>query len=532
MNTTSHNNTLFTSIAIVFCLYASVYIFRTSFVIDGERFFSLFDDAMISMRYAKNLAEGHGLVWNAGGERIEGYTNFLWVVYMALLHLLPVPTSKISLLVQISAAVFLVINLWVISKIAGLVSNGSRLVVGAALVLTAFYLPLNTWSLQGMEVSVLTLVVSTAVWLAFKQMACHKPLLPLLYGLLGMSMLVRMDMTVPYMVILCFLLVADPAHRKKHVTWGVGILLLFLLGQTLFRLLYFGDALPNTYYLKLTGYPTPLRISRGLYVFLQFVGAMNWMLFLIPFMYVWYRRGDKRVALLLVLFVGQGLYSIYVGGDAWEWWGGSNRYLCIAMPQFFTLLSVASAALVGTLAGSSTTTSVAKQLLGVGAVLVCVLSTNMLTAPGTIKQLLLIDEPLHVRDNETVVRDAFRIAAMTTKQARVAVVWAGASAYYADRVMIDLLGKCDRVVAHRPMHQLLTLNRFTWFYPGHLKWDYGYSIGQLNPDVVYQLWMAPETAMPYLQRDYVKVSIRENHALYLRKGSQNVLWDLVAFPEP
>src|SRR4051794_37248022 len=41
------------------------------------------DDAYISFRYAENLASGHGLVYNLG-ERVEGYTNFLWVVLLAL----------------------------------------------------------------------------------------------------------------------------------------------------------------------------------------------------------------------------------------------------------------------------------------------------------------------------------------------------------------------------------------------------------------------------------------------------------------
>ncbi len=41
------------------------------------------DDAYISFRYARNLVEGHGLVYNAG-ERVEGYTNFLWTMLLAL----------------------------------------------------------------------------------------------------------------------------------------------------------------------------------------------------------------------------------------------------------------------------------------------------------------------------------------------------------------------------------------------------------------------------------------------------------------
>ncbi|MHC5071192.1 MAG: hypothetical protein ACYTGO_11980, partial [Planctomycetota bacterium] len=40
------------------------------------------DDAFISFRYAKNLVDGHGLVFNAG-ERVEGYTNFLWTMLVA-----------------------------------------------------------------------------------------------------------------------------------------------------------------------------------------------------------------------------------------------------------------------------------------------------------------------------------------------------------------------------------------------------------------------------------------------------------------
>ena len=41
------------------------------------------DDAFISFHYARNLVAGHGLVFNPG-ERVEGYTNFLWTMLAAL----------------------------------------------------------------------------------------------------------------------------------------------------------------------------------------------------------------------------------------------------------------------------------------------------------------------------------------------------------------------------------------------------------------------------------------------------------------
>ena len=71
-----------------------------SSVVDGTRYFWLDDDLMISMRYARNLASGNGPVWNPG-ERVEGYTNPLWMAVMAVVHLLPIGDAKTSLVVRL-----------------------------------------------------------------------------------------------------------------------------------------------------------------------------------------------------------------------------------------------------------------------------------------------------------------------------------------------------------------------------------------------------------------------------------------------
>lgn len=54
-------------------------------------FFNRFiqDDAFISFRYAQNLVQQGELTWNPGEtDRVEGYTNFLWTLLMAVPHLL------------------------------------------------------------------------------------------------------------------------------------------------------------------------------------------------------------------------------------------------------------------------------------------------------------------------------------------------------------------------------------------------------------------------------------------------------------
>ena len=41
------------------------------------------DDAAITRNYAENLANGHGIVYYVGGERVEGSTSFLWTLVVA-----------------------------------------------------------------------------------------------------------------------------------------------------------------------------------------------------------------------------------------------------------------------------------------------------------------------------------------------------------------------------------------------------------------------------------------------------------------
>src|SRR5579862_1742677 len=62
-------------IALAYCCM----IYWMSTIVEGVRYFVLRDDAMISMRYAYNLAHGQGLVWNAG-DRVEGFTNLGWTL--------------------------------------------------------------------------------------------------------------------------------------------------------------------------------------------------------------------------------------------------------------------------------------------------------------------------------------------------------------------------------------------------------------------------------------------------------------------
>jgi hypothetical protein len=513
-----------------FAAYACLFIYRTSFVVGQERYFSLFDDAMISMRYARNLAQGYGLVWNPGGERIEGYTNPLWVLYMAAVHLLPLPASKVSLVVQITAAALLVVNLVLVRRIALRVSNGSEVVAFGGVLLTACYLPLNNWSLQGMEVSLLLPVMSGSILLALQTLRDGK-FRALPHLVLGASTLIRPDMAVSLVGLTLYLAMTDTGNRRRHLAWGLTALGGFTLLQTALRIWYFGDLLPNTYYLKLTGYPALLRISRGAFVFAQFVWKFNVLLFTLPFVMLSNRgRGGK---LLLFMMGVQSAYSVYVGGDAWEYWGGSNRYISLAMPGFFVALSCSLLTLARAIRTPAPPRSTAPTNLPAAFPLllfVSAVSVNCIYGPSALKEALLFHAPLHTGpgdENNDEVEEALALRQITTKDATIAVVRAGTIPYFADRPSLDLLGKNDRVIAHEPSRVPTGRLRFIDFRPGHSKFDYGYSIERRAPDVVVQLWNDPQQIEPFLQRFYTSAALN-GHCVYLRNASAHVLWPAVS----
>ena len=516
----------FIFVLLAYLIYAGVYIYKTSFVDDGERYFLLFDDAMISMRYARNLVNGDGLVFNPGGERVEGFTNPLWVVFMAFFHLFPIPAAKISLAIQISGALLLALNLLVVQKIGEELSGNSWIaLLGTAL--TAFYYPLNVWGLYGMEVSALVLLVGWAALLTLRAFRSGEfSVAP--YLILGIGTFVRVDMVVPYVVVLAFLATTDPLHRSKHLRWGLGILAASLGMQTLLRFWYYGDLLPNTYHLKLAGIPLLVRVGHGLLVFFKFAWNFNWALFLGGFLIFLFRR-DRFVTLLAALFLAQIAYSIYVGGDAWEDKGGANRYIATAIPMFFILFVLSFDRVKEALLQAIKGRQITQRALNLGLaafVLGSMLNFNALLDTRSLTKWALRSQPLFVAGNIEYTHISLALQKFTTENASIAVVTAGVIPYLTDLYTVDLLGKNDAVIAHLPSRTATGLSLLADFRPGHSKWDYDYSIGQLQPDVIVQLWGDTEEARAYIDQYYTIVEI-DGMTFSVRSDSPNILWDQV-----
>jgi hypothetical protein len=521
---------LFAAILLLFAIYATVFILRTSIVVDGERYFALFDDAMISMQYARNLANGDGLVYSAGDERVEGFSNPLCAFYMALFHLFPIASSKISLAIQISGALFLFANLFVVKKIAERISKSNWLVPILAVFLTAFYFPLNNWSLQGTEVSILTLFLSISVLKSLGSLQdgsfSKTP-----YLLLALGTWVRFDMLVPMIALTLFMVWKDEKNRRLHLQWGFGLLAAATAVQTILRFWYYDEWLPNTYYLKVVGVSLFDRVKRGLAVFGQFLWVPGWAFLLLPslLVLVW---PESSTLLMLALLAGQAAYSIYVGGDAWEHKGGANRFIAIAMPLFFVLFMQTLEKLRATfltIRSNRWLVPLSHMLLALFAV-ASLFNLNTLRENYSFEKWALIRRPIFVAGNERYLNMGLMLNSITDTDATVALATAGNIAYFSERYSIDLLGKADKVIARSAPHESggSFNNVEDIFRPGHNKWDYEHSIAGLQPDIIAQVWGDSSELEPYLQSgNYIFIEV-QGFPLYLRADSEHILWDLIS----
>jgi len=125
-----------------------------------------------------------------------------------------------------------------------------------------------------------------------------------------------------------------------------------------------------------------------------------------------------------------------------------------------------------------------------------------------------------IRADADAVREGLVLREITSSNAKIAYIAAGAMPYFAGRQAVDLLGKSDAVIAKSKPAAA--------FYPGHSKWNYGYSIGQLKPDLITALWGATHADKKNINDWGYAAS---EHGYYL-KNSTNINRALLETPAP
>jgi hypothetical protein len=124
----------------------------------------------------------------------------------------------------------------------------------------------------------------------------------------------------------------------------------------------------------------------------------------------------------------------------------------------------------------------------------------MFHGPEALAKCLFLKPPVYVNNNHDAVLAAKLLEKKSDRSTRIAVVMAGALPYFCDRYMIDMLGKCDKVIAREPMKMVedsWLLNRL--FFPGHMKWNYYHSIIECKADIITELWWKSDEASGLLK---------------------------------
>lgn len=508
-----------------FCLWAAVFIYRTSFVApDGSLGFVLFDDAMISMRYALNLASGIGPFWNPN-EPVEGYTNPLWMLYMALAITL-VGKWFAPLFIQLTGLGLLILISHECLRITRLIypsaAERDALVLWIPAAAALSYYPLVYWSLYGMEVGLLAflLLVGIRKVLVFLDSDQSTDLLiALSCGFVAYC--VRPDgwLTLSPVVLVALHGAWFSPCRTKHLR----LLLIFMSlaavavgAQLAWRFHTYGALVPNTYTLKVEGHPLALRIANGLafvtpYVFTT-IGA--YILCVVSgFMHL-QGRASVGIALAVTPLISLA-YQILVGGDPWPYW----RQLA---PTFLVLPILGAPLLANWLreffSGDSWRMKVSAAL-GLGLVLA------VPNAPFA-REISLVWRPYQADGLDLRARIALTLKEITLPGASILTFWAGALPYFSELRALDALGKMDTHIAKLEPDLNIAWSGMRGV-PGHDKYELDYSIGKLRPDYLEQWsWFGNDAQTELVRTQYQAVEYR-GFLFCVRTASEFIDWEKV-----
>ncbi|MEX1365384.1 MAG: hypothetical protein AB1Z98_19820 [Nannocystaceae bacterium] len=284
------------------------------------------DDSYISFRYARNLAEGWGLVYNPG-EAIEGYTNFLWTVVLAGGLRLGVDPHIVSKVLGAAAAIgILVITHRLADRMQPL-----RTLPCVATWLLASSMPLTAYAVLGLETSAFTFLVLWGTWRMFLEVerGSKVPWSGLVFAAAGLT---RPE--APLFLGLPMLLLGRGFVSRQNLLRGVlcaGPLLVHLG----WRVAYYGRWLPATLGAK-TG-DLQQQLDRGsdyIGTYLETGGPIVFFALLGLAIGVVARHRELRS--LSAVTVAWFAYVLLVGGD----WMSYHRFLAPAEPMLFVLVGL------------------------------------------------------------------------------------------------------------------------------------------------------------------------------------------------
>lgn len=431
------------------------------FILSIPLFGWIIDDAGISFVYSRNLAEGNGLVSQPGLSPVEGYSNPLWIFILApffalgLFHPFIVPKVFGLLLVGTT--------FYFIHKSAQILT-GTKYVVSLIVLL---FLSANAsfviWTSSGLENALFSALISILLYLTIRtdwSGLNSKKEIGIIGFIAALIALTRPDGLV-YAVIFPFaaLLHARPlkkdglAKLSKTLSWYLASFTIVFGTYFLFRIIYFGEILPNTYYAK--GGPTWSGVWRALVmeqtylnklqeILSTFFGAKLWLL--IPILFAaWLvsiaikRKPDKKELVLVFLVFLSGFTYLIVIND----WMGEYR---LATP-FFVLLYLFFG-LVASQIARLIRLNTRLKVLTAAIIIVLIAGVSFSIHSKRISEFAEISPVSFASVADRFGHRFNQIAdSLGIENASFLVPDVGGTLYYSKLRIVDLAGLCDPVIA-------------------------------------------------------------------------------------
>ncbi len=417
------------------------------------------DDAFISFRYARNLIQGHGLTFNPGGEIVEGYTNFLWTMQMALMLALgyePLVAAHFWTLAFALATLVVLYRCawsWISATSA---ETGWRALAWSLLpilLLTAnAHFVLYTARGSGMETAQVALLTTLGLWLLWRSNDWRTGLLA---GVVcALATMARPDAALIPLAGGLWLLGLSLLQRKRALWLALaglcGGFALLYAPYFIWRLSYYGYLLPNTFYAK-TGF-TAAQVQRGwryTYDFALLLGLRT-LLGLLGFSVLgWLVPAlRRRVALgpigLLWIFTLLTLaYVAAVGGDHFP----NGRFFISLLPALMLLLTHGLRIIIALAEHVRTPLRWAGYAVG-AALLALALQRNLQQYPATSSRIparpIWGENSVALKNREV----GYWLEQNTPPDTVIATGIAGTLPYYSQRTVIDALGLNDLHIAH------------------------------------------------------------------------------------
>ncbi|MBK9263813.1 MAG: hypothetical protein IPM54_28920 [Polyangiaceae bacterium] len=399
------------------------------------------DDAYISFRYARHLAQGKGLVWNVG-ERVEGYTNFLWTLLMSVPLAISEQLNPIAFARAVSSFAgygSIVVTFLLVRHL----SPKSRLLPLAAPAMLAGSFPFAINTMTGLETIFFASLLTIATFLLVLEQDDRR------YR--GSSVVYALAaLTRPEAIglfLFTFGIVAWSQRREgksaKDYLQRLGLPFAGIVAShVLFRLAYYGEIVPNTYFAKFgvelpQGMPTRTSylwdfLAKGL----DPIGLTT--LFVVIFAFIKWRDVRARIVLAGALY---GFFNVAVSGADFMI---GFRYFVPYLPLLYVAATLGAAAL-----SECDKKAKAQRTIEMGT-LALALVAGFFGYNYSYDKLRPFEQLRHRVNADSNTALGHWLAESLPKDAVVVARDIGEIGYLSDLHMIDMTGLTDREIARKP----------------------------------------------------------------------------------